>query len=98
MVSEKTFKTLGREVRQFAEVLPHAMPEALVGRGFICRKVKPLEIELLLQFLKEGDFILAKFHIRHLLCKCGWWQIVKAIQMDCELRARVWLMFPVIWS
>ena len=98
MISQKTFKTLGREVRQFAEVLPVAMPEALEGRGIICRKVKPLEIELLSSLLKEGDFRLAKFHLRHLLCKCGWWQVVKAIQVNVELRSRVWLMFPVIWN
>ena len=98
MVNEKTFKTLGREVRQFAEILPVAMPEALVGRGIICRKVKPMEIELLLNFLKEGDFRLAKFHLRHLLCKCGVWQIVKAIHTNVELRMRVWLMFPVVWN
>ena len=98
MVSNKTFKALGRELRQFAEVLPVAMPEALVGRGIICRKVKEGEIEMLLSFLKEGNFKLARVMIRHLLCKCGWWQIVRAIQMNVELRMRVWVMFPVVWS
>ena len=98
MINEKTFKRLGRELRQFAEVLPVAIPEALEGRGIICRKVKEGEIEMLLGFLKTGDFRLAHIMIRHLLCKCGWWQIVKAINANCELRMRVWLMFPVIWN
>ena len=98
MLSNKTLKTLPREMRQFTEILPVAIPEALVGRGIICRKVKVLELELLSSLLKEGNFKLAKFHLRHLLCKCGWWQIVKAIHMNCELRQRVWVMFPVIWN
>ena len=98
MISQKTFKALGREVRQFAEVLPVAMPEALEGRGIICRKVKEGEMEMLLQFLKTGNFRRAHMMIRHLLCKCGVWQIVKAIHMNCELRMRVWVMFPVIWE
>ena len=98
MVSNKTIKALGREVRQFAEVLPWAMPEALEGRGMICRKVKEQEQELLLGFLKEGNFKLARVMIRHLLCKCGWWQVVKACQGNVELRMRVWVMFPVVWG
>ena len=94
MLNVKTVKTLGRELRQFAEVLPVAMPEALRGRGIICRKVKEREIELLLSFLKAGEFKLARVMLRHLLCKCGWWQIVKSIHTNLELRMRVWVMFP----
>lgn len=98
MLANKTFKTLNREVRQLGAILPLAMPEALAGRGIICRKVKEHEIELLLSFLKGGDFRMAKFHLRHLLCKCGWWQVIKAINLNLELRMRVWLLFPVIWE
>lgn len=98
MLANKTFKNLNRELRQFGEILPVAMPEALMGRGIICRKVKEMEIELLLNFLKAGDFRMAKFHLRHLLCKCGWWQVVKAIHTNVELKMRVWLLFPVIWG
>lgn len=98
MVSKKTFKALGLEVKQFATVLPLAMPEALEGRGIICRKVKEGEIEMLLGFLKAGEFKLARVMVRHLLCKCGWWQLVKVCQNNLELRARVWLLFPVVWN
>ena len=98
MLSNKTVKALPREIQQFGAVLPLALPEALKGRGIICRKVKESEIEMLLGFLKEGDFKLARVMIRHLLCKCGWWQVVKAIHMNLELRMRVWIMFPVVWN
>lgn len=98
MVANKTVKTLGREVQQFGAVLPLAFPEALQGRWFICRKVKEMEIELLLRFLKAGEFRMAKYHLRHLLCKCGWWQVLKALNGNVELRMRVWTMFPAIWN
>ena len=98
MINIKTFKALPREVRQFGEILPIAMPEALKGRGIICRKVKQGEIEMLLSFLKAGDFRMARVMIRHLLCKCGWWQVVKAFQNNLELRMRVWIMFPIVWN
>lgn len=98
MLANKTVKTLNREVQQFGAILPLAMPEALEGRGIICRRVKEREIEMLLGFLKAGNFKLARVMIRHLLNKCGWWQVVKAIQNNLELRTRVWVMFPVIWG
>ena len=98
MLSMKTIKTLNREVQQFGAILPLAVPEALAGRGIICRKVKEMEVELLLSFLKAGEFRMAKYHLRHLLCKCGWWQLVKAIQNNQELRMRVWVLFPVVWN
>ena len=98
MISQKTIKGLSREVRQLSPILCASMPEALEGRGIICRKVKELEVELLLSFIKNADWKLAKFQLRHLLCKCGWWQVVKAINGNCELRMRVWVMFPVVWN
>ena len=98
MLANKTIKALPREIQQLGAVLPLAMPEALKGRGIICRKVREMEIELLLSFLKTGDFKLARVMIRHLLCKCGWWQVVKAIHTNIELRMRVWVMFPVVWN
>ena len=98
MISQKTFKGLSREVRQLSPILCLAMPEALQGRGIICQKVKALEVELLLTFIKECDWKLAKFHLRHLLCKCGWWQVLKAIQNNCELRMRAGLLMAICWE
>ena len=98
MLANKTVKSLPREVQQFGAVLPLAMPEALKGRGIICRKVKEKEMEMLLGFLKTGDFKLARVMVRHLLNKCGWWQVVKAFQGNLELRMRIWVMFPVVWN
>ena len=98
MLANKTFKALPREIRQFGEILPLAMPEALKGRGIICRKVKDSESEMLLQFLKTGDFRMSHMMVRHLLNKCGWWQVVKACQANIELRTRVWVLFPVVWG
>ena len=98
MLANKTVKSLPREVQQFGAVLPLAMPEALKGRGIICRKVKEEEMEMLLGFLKAGDFKLARVMVRHLLNKCGWWQVVKAFQGNLELRMRIWVMFPVVWN
>ena len=87
-ISNKTIKTLPRECRQLLAMLPSGMPEALEGRGFICRKMRANEAEMLASFLKAGEMRLARMMLRHLLCRCGAWQIAKCISQNLELRLR----------
>ena len=92
-VSNQTIKnTLNRECRQFMFMLPAGMPEALNGRGFICRKVRTNEVELLASLLKSGEMRMARMMMRHLLCKCGVWQLAKAIANNLELRMRAHIL------
>lgn len=87
-VSNKTIKTLPRVCRQLLVMLPEGMPEAIEGRGFICRTLRVSEAELLASFLKAGEMRLARMMLRHLLCKCGVWQLVKGVANNLELRLR----------
>lgn len=98
VITNKTFKGLSRDVRQLSPMLVASMPEALKGRGIICRKVSAKEVELLASLLKGCQWKLAKAMLRHLLCKCGWWQVLKAIHMNCELRMRAPLLMAACWE
>ena len=92
-VSNQTIKhSLNRECRQFMIMLPVGMPEAIEGRGMICRKVRTMEVELLASLLKAGEMRMARMMIRHLLCKCGVWQIAKAVANNLELRMRAHIL------
>ena len=97
-VSNKTIKALPRECQQLLAMLPEGMPEALKGRGMICRKVRQTEVEILTNLLKAGEMRLARVMLRHLLCKCGCWQVVKAIANTLELRMRTHVLLGLAFQ
>ena len=87
-ISNKTIKTLPRVCQQLLVMLPEGMPEALEGRGIICRRMRAGEVEMLSAFLKAGEMRLARMMLRHLLCRCGVWQVAKGVSLHLELRMR----------
>ena len=98
-VSNQTIKqSLNRECRQFLFMLSAGMPEAIEGRGFICRKVRQGEVELLASLLKAGEMRMARMMIRHLLCKCGTWQLAKAVSLNLELRLRASILIGLTFQ
>ena len=98
-VSNQTIKsTLNRECQQLMMMLPAGMPEALEGRGMICRKVRSGEVEMLASLLKAGNMRLARMMLTHLLCKCGVWQLAKAVSMNLELRMRAHILLGLAFQ